>query len=260
MKVLLTKDVYKLGRAGDVKRVADGYGRNYLIPQGLALLATPGAMKHAERIRSQAEIQRAKLNSELKDLADQINGLTLTFSAKAGETGKMYGSITTQEIADAITEKSRYEVKRQQLEMQPIRNLGEYTIHVRLTMDLVPEVKVIVHREGEAVPTESAETEPEAKTKSKAKAKEVVEEVVAEEVIVEEPVIEEAVPEELLAEEIVLEEPVAEEAVIEEPVAEVAVPEEIVPEDAVVDEVVTEEPAAEDGSQASTDEPETPAA
>jgi large subunit ribosomal protein L9 len=265
MKVLLTKDVYKLGRAGDVKRVADGYGRNYLIPQGLALLATPGAMKHAERIRSQAEIQRAKLNSELKDLADQINGLTLTFSAKAGETGKMYGSITTQEIADAITEKSRYEVKRQQLEMQPIRNLGEYTIHVRLTMDLVPEVKVIVHREGEAVPTESAETEPEAKTKSKAKAKEVVEEVVAEEVIaeeviVEEPVIEEAVPEELLAEEIVLEEPVAEEAVIEEPVAEVAVPEEIVPEDAVVDEVVTEEPAAEDNSQASTDEPETPAA
>jgi len=266
MKVLLTKDVYKLGRAGDVKRVADGYGRNYLIPQGLALLATPGAMKHAERIRSQAEIQRAKLNSELKDLADQINGLTLTFSAKAGETGKMYGSITTQEIADAITEKSRYEVKRQQLEMQPIRNLGEYTIHVRLTMDLVPEVKVIVHREGEAVPTESAETEPEAKTKSKAKAKEVVaeevvaEEVIAEEVIVEEPVIEEAVPEELLAEEIVLEEPVAEEAVIEEPVAEVAVPEEIVPEDAVVDEVVTEEPAAEDGSQASTDEPETPAA
>ena len=264
MKVLLTKDVYKLGRAGDVKRVADGYGRNYLIPQGLALLATPGAMKQAERIRSQAEIQRAKLNSELKDLADQINGLTLTFSAKAGETGKMYGSITTQEIADAITEKSRYEVKRQQLEMQPIRNLGEYTIHVRLTMDLVPEVKVIVHREGEAIPTESAETEPEAKTNSKAK------EVVAEEVILEEPVAEEAVLEELVVEEIVLEEPVAEEAVpeelvaeeivLEEPVAEEAVPEELVAEDAVVDEVVTEEPAAEDSSQAPTDEPETPAA
>jgi large subunit ribosomal protein L9 len=246
MKVLLTKDVYKLGRAGDVKRVADGYGRNYLIPQGLALLATPGAMKHAERIRSQAEIQRAKLNSELKDLADQINGLTLTFSAKAGETGKMYGSITTQEIADAITEKSRYEVKRQQLEMQPIRNLGEYTIHVRLTMDLVPEVKVIVHREGEAIPTESAETEPETKTKSKAKAKEVV----AEEIVLEEPVAEEAGPEEVVAEEIVLEEPVAEEAV----------PEELVVEEIVVDEVVTEEPVAEDSSQASIDEPETPEA
>jgi large subunit ribosomal protein L9 len=246
MKVLLTKDVYKLGRAGDVKRVADGYGRNYLIPQGLALLATPGAMKHAERIRSQAEIQRAKLNSELKDLADQINGLTLTFSAKAGETGKMYGSITTQEIADAITEKSRYEVKRQQLEMQPIRNLGEYTIHVRLTMDLVPEVKVIVHREGEAIPTESAETEPETKTKSKAKA----EEVVAEEIVLEEPVAEEAGPEEVVAEEIVLEEPVAEEAV----------PEELVVEEIVVDEVVTEEPVAEDSSQASIDEPETPEA
>ncbi|HLO15700.1 MAG TPA: 50S ribosomal protein L9 [Anaerolineales bacterium] len=151
MKVLLIKDVYKLGRAGDVKKVADGYGRNFLLPQKLAVLATPGALKQTEKIRSQAEIRRTEQNSELKDLASHINGITLVFAAKAGETGKLYGSITTQDVATAIQEKTRFEIKKQQIDMQPIRNLGEFTAHVRLTMDLVPEVKVIVHREGEAV-------------------------------------------------------------------------------------------------------------
>lgn len=152
MKVLLLKDVYKLGRAGEVKKVADGYGRNYLIPQGLAVLATPGALKQAERIRAQAEIRRARLNEELKELAQAISGLTLFFQARAGETGKLYGSITPQDIATAIQEKTRYEIRRQQIEMQPIRKLGEYTVRVRLTMDLIPEVKVIVLREGESLP------------------------------------------------------------------------------------------------------------
>jgi large subunit ribosomal protein L9 len=151
MKVMLLKDVYKLGRAGDIKKVADGYGRNFLIPQGLATLATAGALKQVEKIRSQAEVRRTEQNSELKDLAAQINGLTLVFHAKAGETGKLYGSITTQDVATAITEKVRYEVKKPQIDMQPIRTLGEYTVHIRLTMDLVPEVKIIVHREGEAL-------------------------------------------------------------------------------------------------------------
>lgn len=150
MKVMLVKDVYKLGRAGDIKKVADGYGRNFLIPQGFAVLATAGALKQAEKVRKQAEIRRAEQNSELKGLADQIQGVTVTFAAKAGETGKLYGSITTQDVATAISEQTRFEVKKQQVDMQPIRNLGEFTAHVRLTMDLVPEVKIIVHREGEA--------------------------------------------------------------------------------------------------------------
>jgi len=158
MKVLLVKDVYKLGRAGDIKKVADGYGRNFLLPQGLAMIATAGALKQTEKIRSQAEIRRTEQNSELKDLASHINGVVLTFSAKAGETGKLYGSITTQDVAIAIQEKTRFEVKKQQIDMQPIRNLGEFTAHVRLTIDLIPEVKIIVHREGEAV-EEGAEAE-----------------------------------------------------------------------------------------------------
>lgn len=150
MKVLLVKDVYKLGRAGEVKKVADGYGRNFLISQGFAVLATAGAMNQIQKIKAQAEIRRAAQNDELKSYADAIKEVTLTFAAKAGDTGKLYGSITTQDIAAALTEKVRYEVKRQQVDIQPIRTLGEFTAHIRLTMDLVPELKIIVHREGES--------------------------------------------------------------------------------------------------------------
>jgi len=159
MKVLLVKDVYKLGRAGDVKKVADGYGRNFLLPQGLAVIATTGAMKQIEKIKAQAEIRRNAQNEELKGLADQIKGVTLTFPAKAGDTGKLYGSITTQDIATALTEQVRFEVKRQQVDTQPIRNLGEFTAHIRLTMDLVPEVKVIVYRDGESPESMTEEVE-----------------------------------------------------------------------------------------------------
>ena len=181
MKVMLIKDVYKLGRAGDVKRVADGYGRNFLLPQGLAVLATPGALKQVERIRGQAEIRRTEQNEELKGLAGEIEGVVLTFTAKAGETGKLYGSITTQNVADALQEKVRYEIKRHQIDMQPIRSLGEFTANVRLTMDLVPEIKVIVHREGEAVEDATQAGKPAVEKATLAEA------VVEEAPVVEEP-------------------------------------------------------------------------
>jgi large subunit ribosomal protein L9 len=151
MKVMLIKDVYKLGHAGDVKKVADGYGRNFLLPQGLAVVATAGALKQVEKIRKQAEIRRAKENAELQGLADQIKDVVLTFGAKAGDTGKLYGSVTTQDVATALSEETRFEVKKHQVDMQPIRNLGEHMANIRLTMDLVPEIKIIVHREGEAI-------------------------------------------------------------------------------------------------------------
>jgi large subunit ribosomal protein L9 len=195
MKVMLIKDVYKLGRAGDVKKVAAGYGRNFLIPQGMAVLATPGALKQVERIRAQAEIHRAEQNKELQSLSDEIEGTVLTFAAKAGETGKLYGSITTQMVAEALEEKTRFEVKRQQIDMQPIRNLGEFTANVRLTIDLVPEIKITVHREGEAL----EEPAP-------------IDEVVADEPPAPEAAAEESVPEETAAEEA----PAAEEDSVEE--------------------------------------------
>jgi large subunit ribosomal protein L9 len=149
MKVLLLKDVYKLGRAGDVKRVADGYGRNYLLPQGLAVLATAGAVKQAESIRNRASAQRAVLNKEMSGVADRITGLVIGFGVRAGETGKLYGSITHQMIADEITRKTGQNVDRRQIECEPIRNVGEHKCTVRLTVDLNPEVKIIAHREGE---------------------------------------------------------------------------------------------------------------
>jgi len=161
MKVLLIKDVYKLGRAGDIKKVADGFGRNFLISQGFAVLATEGALKQVQKIKAQAEIRRSAQNDELKGIADQIKAVTLTFPAKAGETGKLYGSITTQDVATALSEQTRFEVKRQQVDIQPIRALGEFTAHIRLTMDLVPEIKIIVFREGETAESITAHAEEE---------------------------------------------------------------------------------------------------
>lgn len=159
MKVLLLEDVYKLGRAGDVKKVADGFGRNYLIPQGLAVLATPGALKQVEHIRTQATAKRAALNEELGSVAAVLSDMTLTFPARAGETGKLYGSITTQMIAEAIEGKTEVQLDRRQIDTQPLRSLGEHSVSVRLTMDLVPEIKVIVYREGEALELDEAPAE-----------------------------------------------------------------------------------------------------
>ncbi len=166
MKVLLIKDVYKLGHAGDVKKVADGYGRNFLIPQGLAILATAGALKQAEGIRSKADEKRAILNKEMSSVAEVLSKLILPFSAKAGETGKLYGSITPQMITDAVKEKSGLELNRRQLDFQPIRELGRHRVSVRLTVDLVPQISVVVYREGEALESEPQEIleEPELQT------------------------------------------------------------------------------------------------
>jgi ribosomal protein L9 len=153
MKVLLIKDVYKLGRAGDVKKVADGYGRNFLLPQKMAVLATPGAIKTAERIRSKAAEKRVILNDEMSVVAKALEKVQLSFGARAGETGKLYGSITSQEVVESLQKKTGYELKRQQLDMQPLRTLGEHIVRIRLTMDLIPEIKVTVFREGEAEPS-----------------------------------------------------------------------------------------------------------
>lgn len=161
MKVLLLEDVYNLGRAGDVKKVADGYGRNYLLPQKLAILATPGALKQVELIRTQADAKRAVLNQELGGIAEQLAEMVLTFPARASETGKLYGSVTTQMISQEIQEKYGFEIDRRQLDTQPIRSLGEHQVRARLTVDLIPEFTVIVFREGESVEEQALEAEAE---------------------------------------------------------------------------------------------------
>jgi len=177
MKVLLIKDVYKLGRAGEIKKVAAGYGRNYLIPQGLAIQATKGAMHQAERISVKATERRAALNEELGDVAEVLNGKILTFPVKAGETGRLYGSISNEEIIKTIEANYEIELEKRQVETEPIRQLGKFTVPIHLTMDLVPEITVIIHREGEPPidEEEQAETEGAAPAVEEVEEAEVVE-------------------------------------------------------------------------------------
>ncbi len=150
MKILLLKDVFKLGRAGDVKKVANGYGRNYLIPQGLAVLATPGALNQVDRIREEADKQRSILNEELSGLAEQMGKVTLTFPVRASETGRLYGSVNTRMIAEELSKEVEEEISHRQIDAQPLRMIGKHMVGIRLTVDLVPEISVIIFREGES--------------------------------------------------------------------------------------------------------------
>jgi large subunit ribosomal protein L9 len=186
MKVLLIKDVYKLGRAGEIKKVAAGYGRNYLIPKGFAIPATPGSMQQAERIKVKATELRAALNEELSDIAEVLSGKTLTYAVKAGETGHLYGSVSNEDIIAEIEAKYDIELERRQVETEPIRQLGTYTVPIHLTMDLVPEITVIVHREGEVPGEEEAEPEVSdlpAELKSPEESEDAVEESIMDEVL-----------------------------------------------------------------------------
>lgn len=195
MKVLLIKDVYNLGRAGDVKKVADGYARNFLIPQKLAVMATIGAMNQIERIQAAAAKQRELLNEEMSGLAEQIAALELSFKAKMGETGKLYGSITQQTIIDAVNEKLNVNLDRHLIESQPLREAGEHMVRIRLTFDLVPELKVLVESDEE--PKEEDKTtkrKSSKKTEPKPEEQEKVEEAVEEDAAVKE-VAEEAAQE-----------------------------------------------------------------
>ncbi len=151
MKVMLLRDVYNLGRAGDVKKVANGYGRNYLIPQGFAVLATPGALTQVERIRENADQRRSILNEEMAEVVESLKGVQLLFPARAGETGKLYGSVTTTMIANELTEKLGEEITKRQIDTHPLRLLGMHTVNIRLTLDLIPQISVVVYREGEPI-------------------------------------------------------------------------------------------------------------
>ena len=228
MKVLLLDDVYNLGRAGDVKKVANGYGRNYLIPQGLAVLATPGALKEVEHIRTRAAARRAARNEEMSAVAEQLSGVVLTFAVKAGETGKLYGSVTTQMIADSLQENVGVEIDRRQIDTQPIRTIGEHKVAIRLTMDLIPDITAIVHREGES--PESIYEISEDLSSEEGEAEVEIPEVVEED-------------ESELSADVEIDTEVEEEAVIE-PEADTEVEEEIV-DDLEVNDEVAEEPAVD---------------
>jgi large subunit ribosomal protein L9 len=153
MKVLLKQDLDNIGLAGEVHKVSNGYGRNFLLPQGLAVVASPSMMKQAEAWRKKAEARRAELRAEYEALSAKIEEVRLTFTARAGETGKLYGSITTSQIADDLNEKLGTDIDRRKVGIEQLRQLGEHKVVVRLSGDFQPELTVVIeNEEGETEP------------------------------------------------------------------------------------------------------------
>lgn len=147
VKVVLRQNVPSLGSEGDIVGVKPGYARNYLLPRGLAFEATPAAMKQLaeERRRGEARAKREYLEGRRR--AAQLEGASLTFHARAGEEGKLFGSITAADIADRLNEQGTldFEVDRRQVVLEdPIKSLGVFSVPVRLHTDVQPEVKVWV--------------------------------------------------------------------------------------------------------------------
>jgi large subunit ribosomal protein L9 len=114
-------------------------------------------MQQADRISVKATERRAALNAELSDIAEVLTGKTLTYAVKAGETGRLYGSVSDEDIIDTIEANYEIKLEKRQVETEPIRQLGTYTVPIHFTMDLVPEITIVVHREGE--PAFEEETE-----------------------------------------------------------------------------------------------------
>ncbi|MBI4544254.1 MAG: 50S ribosomal protein L9 [Gemmatimonadetes bacterium] len=146
MKVILRRPVPKLGEAGDMVSVRPGYARNYLLPGGLAAEATAANIRALEEERRRGEQRARRDYLEARRRASQLEGISLTFHARAGEEAKLFGSITAPDIADRLNEQELdFEVDRRQVELEePIKSLGVYAVPVRLHTDVRPEIKVWV--------------------------------------------------------------------------------------------------------------------
>jgi large subunit ribosomal protein L9 len=149
MKVILKEYIYKHGVAGDVVSVADGFARNYLIPRGLAVRATPGAMRENAHLLEQAHKNRDRLRAMESDAAVKIDGVELVFGMKAGKNRKLYGSVTTRDIAAALLEKTGVDINRRRISERPLRELGVHEIPVRIGVSVSPVLRVVVLREEE---------------------------------------------------------------------------------------------------------------
>ncbi|MDQ6833192.1 MAG: 50S ribosomal protein L9 [Chloroflexota bacterium] len=156
-KVILTQDVEHLGAAGTVQTVKEGFARNYLLPKRLAEIATTGTIKQVQERQAAVERRIRKQEEELRSLGDKIAATTLTFTARVGENGRLFGSITAQEIADALSRAVGEDVDRRKVALdEPIRSIGEHKVSVRLVGRLVPSVTVVVVGEGGETAEETA--------------------------------------------------------------------------------------------------------
>ena len=145
---MLLRDVKRLGKAGEIKRVADGYARNYLIPRKLAVMVTESTIQQV-RAKLQAEARRREKEiTTAQSLAERLPQITLTFKVKAGEKGQLYGSITNADIATSLEKEIGQKFdKRKVLLEEPLRHLGSYKVPVKLATDIVPEVTVVLEAE-----------------------------------------------------------------------------------------------------------------
>ena len=148
MKVILTTEVAKLGKSGEMKNVAEGYARNFLIPQKLAVPAAGGAYRAWQHDIASREEKRQRERGEAEIAANRIASTTLTMGVKVGDGGKLYGSITAQDIADALGRRGIV-VDRHKVELeQPLKALGTYRVPVKVHAGLVPAVTVVVEPKG----------------------------------------------------------------------------------------------------------------
>ena len=179
MKVILLEDVDTLGKLGDTVNVKDGYARNYLIPRNLALQATARNLKAHSNMLRDIERKKEKIMEDARSLADKVAGVSLTFNRKTGEKGRLFGSVTNMDIAQALTEKG-LEVDRKDIHLpEPIKSLGEFDVQIKLHHDVAPVVKITVLPEEGEIPEEAFQEEPareEAPKKEAAAAEEAVEE------------------------------------------------------------------------------------
>ena len=150
MEVILKEDVPKLGHRGDVVRVAEGYGRNYLLPRKLAIEATRGNKAVIEQMKQAAVRRSAVEKSDAEALSKQLEGVSLTFRRKAGEKDHLFGSVTSADIAEALEHKG-FNIDRRKIQLHdPLKNLGEFDVPVRLHRDVTSRVKVVIEKEAEA--------------------------------------------------------------------------------------------------------------
>lgn len=153
MQVLLLKDIKRLGRAGEIKAVADGYGRNYLLPRGLAMLATSGAVRRTD-VRKAIEEQRdERVRTDAVALAERLSELTLTFQVKASDKGRLYGSVTSAAIAEQIEKQIGHPMDKRKIKLdEPIRLLGAHQVPVGLGSGVSSDVTVVLERIAESEP------------------------------------------------------------------------------------------------------------
>ncbi|MFZ0216581.1 MAG: 50S ribosomal protein L9 [Candidatus Dormiibacterota bacterium] len=142
---MLTKDVENVGTAGDIKSVADGFGRNYLIPRHLAVVAGRGVETEAKRIRSVSARHEAKAREQAQDLASLIENKTVVCRLRVGEEGRVFGAVTSEDIARALFAQHNVEVDRRRIELpEPIKQLGEHEVNLRLHRDVAAHINLIV--------------------------------------------------------------------------------------------------------------------